>query len=340
VPYRLKQLASEIGAELHGDPEGEVRSFAPLAGAQAGSISFLSGSRYRKFLKDTRATAVILAKEDLAACPTSALVCRDPYLAFAKVARLLSPEPAAPAAGIHASAVVDVTASVHPLASVGPHCVIEAGAILEEGAVLGPFCLVGRESSVGAYTRLVASVTLCARVRIGSRSLVHPGVVIGADGFGFANDAGRWLKIPQIGGVLIGNDVEIGANTTIDRGALEDTVIEDGVKLDNLVQIAHNVKIGAHTAVAGCVGISGSTKIGKHCAIGGASGIGGHLEITDGVIIGGMSRLNKSITRAGEYVSGTPVDTMHQWRKNSARFKHLDEMARRLAALEKKVGQP
>ena len=240
--------------------------------------------------------------------------------------------------GIHASATVAKDARVHPEAHIGAQCSIARGADIGPRAYVGPGCVVEENASIGEDTRLVANVTLCKYVRIGKRAILHPGVVIGADGFGIANDNGVWVKVPQIGSVVIGDDVEIGANTTIDRGALENTVIEDGVKLDNLIQVGHNVHIGAHTAVAACVAIGGSARIGKRCAIGGAASIGGHLEIADDVHLTATSAVPNSIKEAGVFSSGVPIIQENKaWKKNVARIRHLDEIARRLRAVEKRL---
>lgn len=337
MPYRLKQLAERVGARLEGDPELRIDSVSTLRNAGPGNISFLSNLVYKPQLNDTRAAAVILSEDMLKDCPVAALVTENPYLAYATIVKLLAPRVESPPAGIHASAVVDLDVKIHDSVSVGPQCVIEAGVQIAERAVLGPGCIIARDSRIGADTKLVARVTVCHGTRIGKRCLVHPGAVIGSDGFGLANDHGVWVKIEQLGRVVIGDDVEIGANTTIDRGALDDTVVGDGVKLDNQVQVGHNVRIGQHTAIAGCVGIAGSTNIGRQCLVGGAAGLAGHLEIADNVTITGFSRVNSSVKKPGSYTSGTPLQLTKEWQKNSARFRRLDEMARRLAVLETKI---
>jgi UDP-3-O-[3-hydroxymyristoyl] glucosamine N-acyltransferase len=337
VAFNLKQLAEGVGARLVGDPELRIDSVSTLRNARPGSISFLSNIFYKRYLSDTQASAVILSERLLKDCPVSALVTENPYLAYAKIVQLLIPGPEAVQAGIHASAVIDAKAQIHESASVGPYCIIESGVRIGPRVVLGPSCIIGRNCYIGEECRLIARVTVCHDSLLGERCLIHPGVVIGSDGFGLANDRGVWVKIEQLGRVIIGDDVEIGANTTIDRGALDDTILEDGVKLDNQVQVAHNVRIGAHTAIAGCVGIAGSADIGSHCMIGGAAGLAGHLKIADNVTITGYSRVNSSVKEPGMYTSGTPLQPTRQWQKNSARFRHLDEMARRLAALEDKI---
>ncbi len=259
-------------------------------------------------------------------------------MTYAEAATILCPQFREPG-GIHPSAVVEAGAQVDPTAWIGPNAVIGTDARISANVSIGPGCVVGRGSVIGAGSELVANVTVLHECVIGERALFHPGVVVGADGFGIANDKGRWVKVPQLGRVVIGNDVELGANTTVDRGAIEDTVIEDGVKIDNQVQIAHNVRIGAHTAIAGCAGIAGSAKIGRHCAIAGGVGIAGHLEIADGVQITAMALVTKSISQPGVYSSGTPLQPNDEWHKNFARFRKLDEMARRLRALEKKINR-
>ncbi|MFN2309490.1 MAG: UDP-3-O-(3-hydroxymyristoyl)glucosamine N-acyltransferase, partial [Gammaproteobacteria bacterium] len=299
----LGELAERTGAELRGDPMLPIEGVCTLQDGHPDRITFLANPRYRKHLRATRAAAVILAPADLPECPVPALVSANPYAAYARAASLLSAAPS-PGPGVHPSAVVAADSQVDAGACIGPLCVIESGAVIARGAVLGPGCVIGRDVVVGEDTRLVANVTLCHGVRLGKRCLLHPGAVIGSDGFGLAKEAGRWLKVPQLGGVRIGDDVEIGANTSVDRGALEDTLIADGVKLDNQIQVAHNVQIGEHTAVAGCVGISGSARIGAHCLLGGGVGVVGHLDIADGTVVTGMSMVTKSITEPGVYSSG------------------------------------
>ncbi|MCX7513641.1 UDP-3-O-(3-hydroxymyristoyl)glucosamine N-acyltransferase [Frateuria sp. STR12] len=332
--YTVAELAERFGLAFHGDGARPIVGVGTLASAQPDQLSFLSNSKYAAQLKATGAGVVVLREENVADCPTAALVAADPYVAYAKIAALFERLPAAPR-GVHPSAVVATSARVSASASVGPHCVIDDGAVVEDGAVLGPHCIVGPDCTVGAQSRLVARVTLVTRVTLGRRVLVHPGAVIGSDGFGLAFERDHWVKIPQLGGVRIGDDCEIGANTTIDRGALEDTVLEEDVRLDNQIQIAHNVHIGAHTAMAGCAAVAGSAKIGRYCQIGGNAGVLGHLELVDRVTITAKSLVTHSIREAGEYSSGAPLQDNRQWRKNAARFKHLDEYARRLSALEK-----
>jgi len=332
--FRLGDLAERFGLELHGDADVSIDGVGTLSNASASHIGFLSNSAYRGQMRETRAGAVVLRAGDVADCPSAALVAKDPYVAYAKIAALFDDATSTPP-GIHPSAVIDPAASVSPQASIGPHCVVEAGAVIEAGAYLGPHCIIGAGCTVGAQSRLVARVTLVTRVTLGKRVLLHPGVVIGSDGFGLAFDRDHWIKVPQLGGVRIGDDCEIGANTTIDRGALEDTVLEEDVRLDNQIQIAHNVHIGAHTALAGCSAVAGSARIGRYCLIGGGAGILGHLSLADRVTVTAMTLVTHSLPTSGEYSSGTPVQENRQWRKNAARFKHLDELARRLKALDK-----
>jgi UDP-3-O-[3-hydroxymyristoyl] glucosamine N-acyltransferase len=333
VALRLGELAAAIGAELRGDPERVVERIATLQGADSGAVSFLANRRYRRLLSATRAAAVILSDKDAAACPTATLVMANPYLGYARAASLLNPPRPMPR-GIHATAWVSEGARVHETAFVGPHAVIESGAEVGPDAVVGPGCVVGEGASLGAGTRLVANVTICHGVRLGQRVLVHPGAVIGADGFGLANDGGVWVKIPQLGTVVVGDDAEIGANTTIDRGALEDTVIENGVKLDNQIQVGHNCRIGAHTAIAGSTGIAGSAHIGQRCMIGGGVGISGHVDICDGVVLSGRSVVYQSIKEPGMYASGMPLQPQELWLRNLPRYRQLDELAKRVKRLE------
>lgn len=336
----LGQLAERIGGELYGDAACVVTGVATLQGAQPGDITFLANPRYRKYLASTRASAVILSPKDKADCATAAVVVANPYVGYARVAALLyADREQAPVAGVHPTACVSADSRVHESSSIGPCCVIEADVSIAANVSIGPGCFIGKGAVIGEGSRFLANVTLCHGVHIGKRALIHPGTVIGSDGFGIANDNGVWIKVPQLGSVTIGDDVEIGANTTIDRGALENTVIEDGVKLDNQIQVAHNVHIGAHTAIAGCVGIAGSARIGRRCTVGGGVGISGHLEIADDVHITGMSFVTKSIKQPGVYSSGIPADTNQQWHKNTVRFRQLDEMARRLKVLEDMLKQ-
>ena len=331
----LAKLAEAVGGQLqNADPDCEIAGVATLQHAGAGDISFLANAGYRKYLSDCRASAVILSPDDAAAYPAAAIVSSNPYVSYARAAALIAPAPTA-RQGIHASASLDQDCRVAASAWVGPHCIIESGAVIHAGVQLAGGCFIGAGSVVGTDSKLSANVVICHGVTIGERVSIAPGAVIGSDGFGLANDGGRWVNVPQLGSVRIGNDVDIGANTTIDRGALEDTVLEDGVRLDNQIQVAHNVRIGAHTAIAGCVGISGSASIGQHCMIGGGAGIVGHLEITDHVIITGMTMVTKSISKPGVYSSGVPAQENETWNRNYARFRQLDKLARKVLSLER-----
>ncbi|MEJ1095917.1 MULTISPECIES: UDP-3-O-(3-hydroxymyristoyl)glucosamine N-acyltransferase [unclassified Pseudoxanthomonas] len=334
--FTASELARRFELALHGDGEVRIDGVSTLARAGGGQLAFLANSRYRSQLADSNAGAVVMRQEDVSDAPGTALIAKDPYTAFAKIAALFDAKPAR-SAGIHASAVIDPAAAISPSAHIGPFVVIGAGSTVGDGSVIGPGCVIGENCEIGAGCELIARVTLVTRVRLGQRVLIHPGAVIGADGFGLAMDAGRWIKVPQLGGVSIGDDCEIGANTTIDRGALEDTILEEDVRLDNQIQIGHNVRIGAHTAMAGCSAAAGSARIGRYCLIGGAAGVLGHLEICDRVVITAMSLVTSSIREPGEYSSGTPLTDNRTWRKNAARFKQLDVLARRVLAADKET---
>lgn len=334
MPVRLGELAARFGCELRGDPDALVDHVAPLQDAAAGAVAFLANPKYRRHLAGTRATVVVLDESCADQCRTNALVAANPYATYARIAQVLYPE-AAPAPGRHPSAVIDPTACVDPAAAIGAHACIGADARIGAHAQVGPGCVVLERAEVGAGTRLVANVTLGAGVRVGQRCLLHPGVVIGADGFGHAPDTAGFVKIPQVGTVVIGNDVEIGANTTVDRGAIGDTVIADGVKIDNQVQVGHNCRIGEHTVISGCVGISGSVTIGRRCMLGGMVGVVGHLEIADDVYVTGKTMITHSIRKPGLYSGQLPHDEARRFRRNSARFQQLDELARRVRRLER-----
>lgn len=332
----LAEIALHIDAELVGDADFEVDGIAALSQVRAGQVSFLAEAKYRKQLSTCQASAMILSADDAEYFSGHKLIVANPYLAYALVAALFDNRPDS-LPGIHSTAVVSSGATLGEGVSIAAFAVIADGACLEAGCVVGAHTVVGEGCVLGEGSRLASHVTLYHGVKIGKRANIHSGVVIGSDGFGFANDQGKWIKIPQIGGVTIGDDVEIGANTTIDRGALDDTLIGNGVKMDNQIQVAHNVQIGDHTAIAGCVGIAGSAKIGRHCGIGGGAGILGHLEITDGVQVTAMSLVTKSIKQTGIYSSGTSVEPFKLWHRNYARFGQLDDMARRLKALEQRL---
>ena len=337
--YSLGALAVRFGLELEGDPDVELSSVASLREAGPGALSFLANPRYRRFLGTTRASAVVLDAATVADCPTAALITSNPYAAFARIAQLLYPT-AAVTPGIHPTASIDPAAEVAADACIAAQAVVEAGAVIGARVLVGPASIVMAGARVGADTRLTSRVTLYPGVVVGERCVLHGGAVIGADGFGFAPDRDGYVKVPQVGSVRIGDDVEIGANTTVDRGAMEDTVIGEGVKLDNLVQVGHNVRIGAHTVVAGCVGISGSTSIGKRCMIGGAVGIVGHLDIGDDVAVSGFSMVTRSLQGPGMYSSGMPAVPADDWRRTVARLRRLEQLERRVARLEGRGQRP
>lgn len=337
--HRLSELARRFGLELRG-ADAAITGVATLADAGPEQVAFLANPRYRGALPGTRAGAVVVREADAAhGGPHSLLVARDPYVAFARIAALFESRPARHA-GIHPSAVVDPGATVDASAEVGPQAVIGAGSWIGARVRIGPGCVIGEDCRIGEDCELVARVTLVTRVELGQRVRIHPGAVIGAAGFGLAMDAGQWVNVPQLGGVRIGHDCEIGANTTIDRGALDDTVIEEDVRLDNQIQIGHNVRIGAHTAMAGCSAVAGSARIGRYCLIGGGAGILGHLEICDRVTITAMSLVTRSIATAGEYSSGVPLQDNRSWRRNAARFKKLDDLARKIDRATKDTPDP
>jgi UDP-3-O-[3-hydroxymyristoyl] glucosamine N-acyltransferase len=329
VPISLAELAQRVGATLQGDAAVLVSRVATLESAGPGAIAFLANRKYRPQLASTRASAVIVTPDMTGDTALPALVDPNPYAIFAKVAAILHPRPGV-ASGVHPSAVIDPHAKVAPTAAVAALAVVGAGAVVGERASIGAGTVVGAGASIGDDTVLHAHVTVYDHCVVGPRSVLHSGVVIGADGFGMARDAGLWVKIPQVGGVRIADDVEVGANTTIDRGALDDTVIGEGVKLDNQIQVGHNVVIGDHTVIAGCTGISGSVTIGRDCMIGGGVGIVGHLSICDGVTISGFTFVTKSIVKPGTYTSGTPAMPHGEWLRNSAHLRHLDQIVRRV----------
>jgi len=334
--YRLADIASRFGGHVLGDADTTVNQVATLDSAQAGQLTFLASGKYRVQLAATRAGAIIVGSADADATEIPRIVCDNPYAYFARVSAFLNPLPET-VPGIHSSAVVGEGAQIDSSAQIAAHVVIGAGARIGAGSVIMEGCSIGAGVTIGDDVRLYPRVVVYHDCVLGNRLIAHSGVVIGADGFGIALDAGRWLKIPQIGRVVIGDDVEIGANTTIDRGALDDTVIEDGVKLDNQIQVAHNVRIGAHTAIAGCVGIAGSTTIGRHCRIGGSAGILGHLQIADNVEISSFTLIGKSIREAGSYTGIFPFSKNEEWRKNAAQLRHLDELADKIKMLQQEV---
>jgi len=341
--FSLDALAEKLNAKVFGDPT-IISGLATLQSADRTQISFLANPVYEKYLADTQAGAVIISEDvfkkysnDLGS--TSVLIHPNPYLAYAQLSHLWDhvPDPIDGPAFIHSNANVHKNAVVSAGAFIDSGVVVQSGAVIGEGAVIGANCVIGEDSSIGKNTRLHANVTIYHAITIGCDCLIHSGVVIGSDGFGFAPNKGIWDKIAQLGSVVIENNVEIGANTAIDRGALDNTVIEEGVKLDNQIQIAHNVRVGRNTAMAACCAVAGSTTIGSNCVIGGASGIAGHLTIVDHVHITAMTMVIKSLTEPGVYSSGTGVQPNDKWRRSIARLRQLDKMAKRLSALEKLV---
>ncbi len=337
--FRLNELADVCGAQILGSPSIIITSIATITDAKPGSISFLSNETYAQYLETCQASAVIVSHKHSLPRNYALLVVNDPYLAYAKIAGKFSSSLVTEHPFIHPSAVIDPSVSLGKNVSVGPNCVLAEGVIVEDGCTIGANSIIGSGVRIGKSSHLIQSVNLCHDVIIGERVILHPGVVVGADGFGLADDQGVWLKIPQLGSVRMGNDCEIGANTTIDRGAIDDTILEEDVRLDNQVQIGHNVFIGKHTAVAGCTAIAGSARIGKHCLIAGGVGICGHLEICDGVTITAMSLVTHSITHAGDYSSGSPLQESKKWRKNTVRLRHLDKMYRKLSKIDQKIRQ-
>lgn len=338
VEARLADLADLAGVEYSGDADTLIHGVGTLEHALPGQITFLTSAKYSKYLKDTQASAVILSAEWIGDCPRPALICKNPTLTYAKIAGFLYP-PDKPMEGAHPSAVIAASAKIHPGASIGPLTFIGEGVVIEAGVIIGPGCIIGHHCRIGESSRLIARVTLCDHVTIGRECIVHPGAVLGSDGFGLAHDQGKWINVPQLGGVRLGDRVDIGANTTIDRGAIEDTVIADGVKLDNQVHVAHNVTIGDDTAIAGCTGIAGSTKIGEQCTFGGMSAIAGHIEIGDNVHFTGMSMVTGSHKKAGQYSSNLPSMESDKWRRAVVRIRQLDDIAKRLKSIEEKMNK-
>ncbi len=332
--FTLAQLAETLDAELRGDADKVIDGLATLQSATSHQLSFLANAHYRKQLEQTQAGAVLLSVSDAADYSGDCLVVADPYLAYAKLSHYFDRTPQQ-TVGIHPTAVIADSALIDSTACIGPGVVVDEHAVIGAGVSLGAHCFIGARTTIAEGGRLLARVTLYHDVTVGARVVIQSGAVIGGEGFGFANHQGTWHKIAQIGGVTIGDDVEIGANTTIDRGALDDTLIGNGVKLDNQIQIAHNVQIGDNTAVAACVGISGSAKIGRNCMLAGGVGLVGHIDICDGVFITGMTMVTHSITEPGAYSSGTAMQPAADWKKNAVRFRQLDSMAKRIRALEK-----
>lgn len=339
---RLGDLVDSLGGQLAGDENIEIIGVAPLDDATASHITFLSNPKLRVRAAQTKASALILSAADDAIIGSrykgARIVTHNPYAYFARVAQIFARQQAiTPMPGIHPTACVDSTAQVAASACIGPHVTIEAKAVIEENCVIDAGCFIGRNARVGAETHFYARVVFHADCRLGRRCIIHSGAVIGADGFGFANERGAWIKIPQTGAVVIGDDVEIGANTTIDRGALADTVIENGVKLDNQIQIAHNCHIGAHTAMAGCVGVAGSANIGKYCTFGGAAMVLGHLTIADHVHISSGSLVSRSILEPGQYTGFYPLAKNAEWEKTAVIVRNLANMREKIRELEKTI---
>jgi len=334
MPISLGELATSQGCELIGDPDAIVSGVASLQNASPESLSFLASSSYLSQLPATKAAAVVLRAESAGACPVAALISDNPYATYARMAALVCPEPLF-APGIHATALVADSATIADSAHIAATAVIGERTVIGEHAVVGPGTVIGPDCNVGDNCRFIANVTLVQDVRIGARGIFHPGVVIGADGFGNAMTPDGWVKVPQVGGVLVGNDVEIGANTTIDRGAIGDTVIEDGVRIDNLCMIAHNVRVGEHTAMAAMTGIAGSTVIGKRCLFAGKTGTVGHISVCDDVIVAGQTFLSKDVTEPGTYAASFPAANARSWAKQLARFRRLGNLIERVKKLEK-----
>ncbi|MDH2915960.1 MAG: UDP-3-O-(3-hydroxymyristoyl)glucosamine N-acyltransferase [Gallionella sp.] len=334
--YRLADIVALFGGRIVGDPETRVSQIATLETAQTGEIAFLSNAKYRKQLEMTQASAVILSETDSDATPIPRIIAANPYSYFAQLSAFLNPlKEYAP--GIHPSAVIAKSAQVSPNVHIAALVSVGEGAQIGAGTVVMPGCIIGDGASIGENTRLYPRVVVYQDCVVGDHVILHSGVVIGSDGFGIAMNEGKWLKIPQIGRAVIGDHVEIGANTTVDRGALNDTVIEEGAKLDNQIQVAHNVRIGAHTAIAGCVGIAGSANIGRYCRIGGGAIILGHLQIADQVEVSAGTVITKSIREAGTYSGTFPFGENQAWRKNAAQLRHLDDMADRIKKLEQQI---
>ena len=335
--YSLREIVEKLGGELAGNNgDIDITRVASLSSAQPGHLSFLADRKYRAQLDATQASAVVVSHENRELTALPCIVTPNPYAYFAKVSQLLNPPPNYPG-GIDATAVVAETATVPTSCSIGAHAVIGHHVVLGEHVVVEAGCVVADGVIVGDHTHLQPTVVIYRDCIIGRHCKLFAGVVIGADGFGYAEDGGRWVKIPQVGRVVIEDNVDIGANTIIDRGALDDTVIEEGAKLDNLIQIGHNCRIGAHSVIAGCVGIAGSAQIGRHCRIGGAAMILGHLSIADGVTISPGSMITRSIIKAGTYTALMPFQAHEDWRRTAANLRHLDSMAQRLKELEKEI---
>ncbi|KPK11046.1 MAG: hypothetical protein AMJ68_07315 [Acidithiobacillales bacterium SG8_45] len=338
MPYDLRYLANLCGAELRGDPDKVISEISSMESASEDQITFLLDSKYLKQVKDIRAGAVIVNEKNADAVNGNVLISKNPHLAFAKVAQALHP-PVQEAKGIAASAVVAAGARVASSARIGPNVTVETGAIIGENVQIGAGCFIGADVVIGSGTRIRPNVVIENRCEIGTNCLIQPGAVIGGDGFGFARNGDAWEKIPQVGRVIIKDNVEIGANTTIDRGAITDTIIHQGVKIDNLVMIAHNVEIGENTAIAALAGVAGSATVGKRCSIGGQVGIFGHISLTDDVVVAATSLVRRSIKEPGVYSASVYADRLDKWQRNHARLAELDSLVRRLIHLEKECSK-
>jgi len=336
MPYTVHELAHKIEGEVIGSAEVKLTHVADLEDANVGGLSFIASNQYLDKLKKTKASAVIVSQEFAAECPTVAIVSPNPYLSFARAAKYLHPSEKF-VAHVHPTAIVHKDCDIGENVFIGPNVVISQKCSISANCYIGAGSIITAPIEMGEGTILVARVTMVGPTLMGERCIIHPGVVLGSDGFGLVDDHGVWEKIPHLGRVVLGDDVEVGVNTAIDRGALKDTVIGNGVKLDNQIQIAHNVIIGDHTAIAGCAGIAGSTEIGKHCQIGAASGIKGHIKLADGVRISGMSAVRQSISEPGLYSSGTALQDVKSWLRNATRFKSIDKLYKQVNELTKKL---
>ncbi len=336
MPASLGELATEFGCDLVGDPDTRVDRVATLANASPQSIGFLANPAYRDQLQTTKAAAVVLAEADAGDCPVAALISNDPYTTYARIAGVLHP-PETHTPGIHPSAEIDASASVSDSAHVSANVVIGEDCSIGDRVYIAAGCVVGKRCSIGSDSQLLANATLVKNVRIGERTVIHSGAIVGSDGFGHARDDSGWIKIPQVGGVVIGNDVEIGANTAVDCGAIDDTVIEDGVRLDNLIQVGHNVRIGAHTAMIGPTAIAGSATIGKRCMISGLVGVVGHVTVCDDVIITPQAVITKDIREPGVYSGTFGAEKDKDWKRMVARFRRLETLEKRVVELEAKA---
>ena len=337
MKYSLAELAEKIGATVRGNSEHCVTGLSTLSTANSEQVTFLANDKYRTQLTECTAGAVILREQDDdPSLVTNALITENPYLAFAYAAQAFDSTPI-PAAGVAETAIIETGVTLDPTASIAQGAVVKSGATIGSGAIVGANSVVGEGAVIGAGTRLWPNVTVYHNCVLGEQCNVHSGTVIGSDGFGWASENGKWVKIPQLGRVIIGDQVDIGANTVIDRGALEDTVIESNVIIDNLCQIAHNVKIGSGTALAGQVGIAGSTTIGRNCMVGGQAGFAGHITIADNVQLHGQAMVTKSIESPGVYASGNPATDQSTWAKAGVRYRQLPELFTRVRALEKKL---